>query len=140
MSSKVVKIIVGFLFLSYPFASLGQDGKCILSSNTGTKDIIYAQVDSMPHYPGTEEEFYNFLSANFDWPHHYTDNEILMVTFVVAENGDIQNIKLKRKSKRKDVNEDLLAALEKMAKWIPGRCNGKAVKVEYILPIKIGLN
>ena len=140
MPIKVVKILVGFLFLSHPFVLLGQGGKCVLSSNFGAEIKVYTQVDNMPQYPGTKEEFYNFLSANFNWPYHYTDNETLMATFIVAENGEIENLELTKISKRKDVNEGLLAALEKMPRWIPGRCNGTAVKVEYILPIKIGLN
>lgn len=135
----MVKIVIGFLLLNIPIVSLEQDEECILSTNYGNQDKVYAQVDSMPRYPGTKEEFYKFLSANFDWPHHYSDNETLMVIFIVTEEGDIKNIELTRKSKREDVNEDLLAALEKMPKWIPGRCKGTAVNVEYILPIRIGL-
>ena len=63
----------------------------------------------------------------------------VFITFVVEKDGSITNVKIIR-----DIGggcgQEAKRVVEMMPKWIPGKQNGKTVRVQYNLPITFKLN
>jgi protein TonB len=60
----------------------------------------------------------------------------IMVSFIVETDGSLSNIKV-----LKDIGygsgAEAIRVLKKSPKWMPGKQNGKPVRVEYTMPISI---
>jgi Ca-activated chloride channel homolog len=99
-------------------------------------------VEQMPSYPGGESVMQKYLIASINYPKSCQDAEIsgtVYVQFVVDADGTIKDIKI-LKSPHKDLSEEAMRVIKAMPKWNPGKSNGKAVKVQYNLPVKFSLN
>ena len=55
--------------------------------------------------------------------------------FVVEKDGSLSNITVVRSLDNSD-DKEAVRIIKKMPKWIPGKLNGKVVRVYYTLPIK----
>lgn len=120
---------------------------------------IFSIVEQMPRFPGCEDmegdnaskkqcadqKMLQFIYKNLKYPELAKDTEIegmVVVSFVVAKDGSIQDAKVRR-----DIGggcgEEGLRIVELMnqlpQKWTPGFQNGQAVNVKYNLPIRIKL-
>ena len=62
-------------------------------------------------------------------------NGTVLASFVVCEDGSICNFKIV-KSPDESLSKETLRVIKKMPNWTPGTKDGKAVKVNYLLPIK----
>lgn len=98
---------------------------------------VYESVEEMPQFPGGQEALMYFLQNNVKYPENAAKNNIqgrVMVQFVVNENGEVSDVTVAR-----SVNDELDAEAIRVAKMLPrfepGRINGKAVAVNYTLPI-----
>jgi len=98
---------------------------------------IFKFVEQMPAYPGGEEAMLKFLSDNVKYPQIARDQEVegrVILTFVVDETGHINDIQV-----LKDIGggcgQAAVDAVRKMPPWTIGRQNGKAVRVQYNLPV-----
>ncbi len=108
---------------------------------TGTENKIFTFVQQMPEYPGGENAMMQFIQDNLKYPSRARDNQTegkVFVTFVVDEVGGIADIKVAR-----DIGDGCGQAavdvVKKMKNWSPGKQNGKAVRVQYTLPIDFTL-
>ncbi len=96
---------------------------------------IFISTDEMPEFPGGEQAMYAFLAKNLRYPageQHIEGN--VYVQFVVEKDGTITNPKVVR-----DIGggcgEEVLRVVRLMPKWKPGMHKGKAVRVQYTLPV-----
>jgi TonB family protein len=100
---------------------------------------VYEMVDEMPMYPGGYNKMNEFIAAEFKLPKEDKKagtKGTFYISFVVDENGNIINPVIK-KSLSKTCDEEALRMVRKMPKWIPGKLNGRNVKVKVNIPIKI---
>ena len=116
------------------------------------KDAIFKVVEEMPEYPGGKEALYKFLGENVKYPKEALKEIVsgtVFVTFVVEKDGSINDIKLlatrlKPEKVSKDIqnafSKSAMNAINMMPKWTPGKTKGKAVRVQYNLPIKYVLD
>lgn len=100
-------------------------------------DEIFVVPEKDPEFPGGEQALYDFLRKNIRYPQAAKDSNIqgkVYVTFVVEKDGTITNLKVLR-----DIGggcgEEALRVLRMMPQWKPGMQLGKAVRVQYNLPI-----
>lgn len=104
-------------------------------------DLIFMKVDEEPSFPGGEEGLRNYLSENIKYSNVAKNGDIqgkVFVAFVVEKDGSLSNIRLIR-----DIGggcgAEAVRVVKNMPKWIPGKQRGKAVRVQYNLPIVFAL-
>ena len=99
---------------------------------------VFTIVESMPEFPGGESALENFLKDNIFYPKAARENHIqgtVYITFVVEKDGSLSDIKVLR-GIGGGCDEEALRVVKLMPKWIPGKQNGKAVKVQYTLAVR----
>lgn len=105
------------------------------------EDEIFQIVEEMPQFPGGDAGLQKYL-ASITYPPIARDNDIegvVYIRFVIDKTGKPTNVEIARGAD-KILNEAALAHLKKMPNWAPGKQRGKAVRVQYIVPIKFRLN
>lgn len=105
------------------------------------EDQIFSVVEDDPEFPGGMDSLLAFLQRNIVYPKLAKENKIegkVYVTFVVEIDGSISNIKVLR-----DIGggcgQEVVRVVKLMPKWIPGKQQGKPVRVQYNLPVKFEL-
>ena len=121
-------------------ASLNLSLNSVTTVNEEAEEIeeeIFTVVETQPQFPGGEDSLYNFIYSNLRYPQsamRYKLEGRVFITFVVEKDGSITNVKIKR-----DIGggcgHEAKRVVEMMPKWIPGKQNGKPVKVQFNLPI-----
>ncbi len=105
------------------------------------EEQIFSIVEEMPSFPGGDEALLKYLGKNIKYPAIAKDAGIqgtVYVTFVVDEKGDVKDVKVLR-SIGGGTDEEAIRVVESMPRWKPGKQRGKAVKVQYNLPIRFTL-
>lgn len=102
---------------------------------------IFTVVENDPEFPGGMEALYKFLRENIKYPQLARDNNItgrVYVTFVVERDGSIANPRV-----LKDIGggcgQEAIRVVKSMPKWTPGKQRGKAVRVQFNLPVSFNL-
>ena len=105
------------------------------------KDGVWDIAETMPEYPGGIDGLRTFMQDNLTVPEKYKDMDTkaeyrIFVQFVVAEDGSITNVELKKpEPSKKDLNDEAVRVVKGMPKWKPGTVDGKPVRVRYVLPV-----
>ena len=105
-----------------------------------TQDKVYMVVEQQPEYPGGYDAMKSFLRDNMLYPEadaRAGTKGTVYVSFVVLESGTITDAKILR-GLSPAIDAEALRVVNMLPAWIPGRQNGKAVKVRYNLPIRFG--
>ena len=100
-------------------------------------DEPFLFVEEMPEFPGGEKALLNYLATNVKYPVVAQENGIqgkVFVSFVIDENGSINNVSLLR-GVDKSLDNEAIRVISSMPKWKPGKQRGKAVKVRFTVPI-----
>lgn len=97
--------------------------------------------EDMPIYPGGEEALFAYIRSNVKYPRESIEinsQGIVYTTFVVERDGRLTDISILRGV---DVflDKEALRVVSQMPKWKPGYQRGKAVRVQFTLPIKFEL-
>jgi periplasmic protein TonB len=88
---------------------------------------IFTVVEEMPGFPGGEEELFKYLRKNIKYPPVARENGMqgrVFVTFVVDKDGKVK---------------EALRVIRAMPDWKAGKQNGRAVSVQYNLPVNFTL-
>ena len=111
--------------------------KPIVETDVEIKDSIVVSttaVEAKPEYPGGLAALYKFVTNTYK-PTSSKSGKIL-VSFIINTNGELENFKILQDIGGNSGNE-LIAVLKKCQKWKPGRQNGRAVRVQYNLPVNV---
>lgn len=122
-------------------------------------DEIFLVVEQMPRFPGcdnlegkeaikqcSDSKLIKFLYKHLKYPAIARENGIqgdVVVKFIVAKDGSVEGVQLLRDIGGQCGAEGLRVVnlMNSMGKiWTPGKQRGKAVKVQFTLPIKFRLN
>ena len=105
------------------------------------EEEVFVVVQDDPEFPGGLDSLKAFIERNLVYPQLAKDQKIegkVYVTFIVEKDGSISNVKVLR-----DIGggcgAEATRVVMKMPKWKPGRQRGKAVRVQYNLPIEFKL-
>ena len=105
------------------------------------EEPIFTVVESEPEFPGGMEALYKYLAQNIKYPQLARENGItgkVYVTFVVEKDGSIANPRILR-----DIGggcgAEAIRVVKSMPKWTPGKQRGKAVRVQFNLPVNFNL-
>lgn len=58
----------------------------------------------------------------------------MIISFVVEDDGSISHVKV-AKSAEPALDREAMRVVKSMPKWIPGKQNGKCVRVRYSVPV-----
>jgi len=121
------------------------NGKNILVDQT-TGIVAYNYIDSneilidaeeRPKFIEGEEALKAFINKNIIYPSYAKENNIegrVIVRFVVEKDGSISNTDILRKLGF-GCDEEVIRLIKSMPKWVPGKQNGKPIRVYFTLPI-----
>ena len=95
----------------------------------------------MPQFPGGSSAMFEYLATSIKYPEKAEENGIqgrVICTFVVNTDGSISDVKVS-KSVDPTLDKEAKRIILEMPKWIPGRQDGKPVKVKYTVPVTFRL-
>jgi TonB family protein len=98
---------------------------------------IFSAVEQEPSPVGGMAAFYKYINQNTAYPNSAKDQDIqgkVFLTFTVEKDGSLDNIKVLR-GLSADINAEAIRVLQNAPKWKPGMQNGRAVRVQYNVPI-----
>lgn len=103
---------------------------------------VFTAVEQQPAYPGGNEAFAKYLTANIKYPAEARKNKVqgrVITSFVVQKDGSITDVKIMR-GIGYGADEEAVRVVKSMPKWNPGMQNGRPVNVVYTVPISFTLN
>gem|GEM_PF-1081900 len=106
------------------------------------EEQIFEKPDIQPSFPGGDIALLEFLSKNIKYPSICQEQSIhgrVYASFVVEKDGSITNIKIMR-SPHPAMSGEATRMLKIMPRWVPGKLNGKPVRVKFSVPIMFRLN
>lgn len=103
------------------------------------EQAVYSTVEEMPSFPGGDKELMKFIAGNLKYPASGDIHGMVVLQFIVDENGNINDVKVLR-SLDPEYDKEAIRVIESMPKWNPGKQNGKPVAVYYTLPVRFKLS
>ena len=98
-------------------------------------------VEESPKYIGGDEARIKFLQNNIQYPEKAREVGIsgtIIVTFVVEKDGSLTDIRILR-GIGGGCDEEAVRVIKLMPNWNPGKQRGKAVRVQFNMPVKFTL-
>jgi protein TonB len=102
---------------------------------------IFTIVEDMPTFPGGDQALLEYMAKNTKYPPLARENGlqgIVVVTFVVDKNGNINNVQVLR-GIGGGCDEEAIRVVKSMPSWKPGKQRGMPVSVQYNLPFRFSL-
>jgi protein TonB len=110
---------------------------------TSSKSPVLVFAEEMPQFPGDEGAFQKYLQENIIYPKSAVmagKQGTVYVSFVVMKDGSIDSVRIERGvMNAPELDEEAKRVISAMPKWIPGKMNGKPVKIKMTVPIKFEL-
>lgn len=104
--------------------------------------FVYMVVEEMPQFPGGANGLMTYLRNSIIYPQQARDAGIqgkCLVTFVVDSSGKVKDARIEKSSGDAALDKESVRVVESMPRWTPGKQSGKAVAVQYTLPITFHL-
>ena len=111
-----------------------------LTGDTTGKEV-FTVVEQQPEFPGGMPALSQHLARTIRYPiaaHKARTQGRVFVEFVVSPTGAINNIHVQR-GIGNGCDEEAVRVIAQMPRWEPGKQNGQAVAVSYVLPIEFRL-
>jgi TonB family protein len=136
--------VIGFVFLfvsafgkitSSPAINNPSDATELVSDDSG--EVPFVAVEEMPEFPGGDASLLKYLAENTTYPQNAKENKIegrVIVRFCVTEKGGVNKISI-IKGVDPELDAEAIRVVSTLPPFNPGRQNGKAVPVWYMVPI-----
>ena len=105
------------------------------------EDQVFTIVEQMPQFGGGESDLLNYLAKNIKYPQMAKESGIsgiVYVTFVVNKAGQVADVRVLR-GIGGGCDKEAIRVVKSMPVWKPGKQRGKAVSVQYNLPVRFVL-
>jgi periplasmic protein TonB len=113
------------------------------TENSGLAIKIEGWSQQMPSFPGGTDAMMAFMTKKVGYSELARQNGTegtIYVSFVVTPNGELTNIKIERSiANGKDLEAQIIRAIQQMPRWTPGFNNGIPVYVKQNIPVKFSL-
>ena len=105
---------------------------------TASGEQIYTFVEQMPHLPNSNgmEPIIQQIQDNFTYPAGPRQEGRIFATFTVLADGSVGNTKI-IKGLAPAFDAAVLAAIQQLPRFEPGKQSGKAVAVSFTVPISV---
>ncbi len=108
-------------------------------SDSSGDNRIYMIVPQMPTFPGDLD---NFMADHLRYPQSAINRGIsgtVNITFVIKKTGAVSDVAV-LSGVSADIDSEAVRVVKSMPPWNPGKKDGKAVNVQYNLPVYFALN
>jgi len=98
-------------------------------------------VEQNPEFPGGFVALQKYLRGNVEYPSSARETRIkgtVYVQFNISNAGKISNARIFR-GLGQAFDEEAIRIVSVMPDWLPGKQNGRAVSVSYLIPVKFNL-
>jgi len=102
---------------------------------------VYTMVEEMPEFPGGDAALRQFIAQHVKYPMAAMEKHIqgkIYVTFVVDKTGKVTDAKIAT-GVDASLDQEGIRVVQSMPLWKPGTQGGKAVDVQYTIPINFVL-
>ena len=100
---------------------------------------IYTLANPMPEFPGGMDSLFSFIRKNLKYPSlDQCFQGRVVIRFVVTKEGTVKQPKI-IKGIVPEADEEALRVVRLMPDWIPGKRNGEAVNVYYMVSVSFKL-
>ena len=113
----------------------------VIASGPVVDNKVFTVVEQMPEFPGGDEALFKFIQKNIQYPDMERENDIqgrVVVGFTVNTDGTLTDIAVK-KGVSSGIDKEAVRVVKLLPNFKPGKQQGKAVRVSYILPIMFKL-
>lgn len=107
----------------------------------GEQEQAFIAVEEMPEFPGGESALIAYIAKNTKYPGIARENNIegrVFISFVVEKDGSISDAKVIR-GIGGGCDEEALRVIKSLPNFKPGKQNGRAVRVQYNVPVNFKL-
>lgn len=132
-----MKKLVFLLLLSFPIALFAQEK---VSANNDT--AVFYFVEKSPEYPGGMESYYKEVGKLVKYPpkaKKYHKEGQVIVQFVVEKDGSVSGFKILKDDVGYGAGKNVIKAMKKLKRWIPGETQGRPVRCSFLLPVHFRL-
>lgn len=99
--------------------------------------------EQMPRFPGGDAAFLRAIMEEMKYPEAAIKEDAqgsVVIRFVVTADGDMQDFSIIKSSDNADLDNEAMRTLRNIkVKWEPGKVDGKAVNVNYTIPVNFKL-
>lgn len=98
-------------------------------------------VEEMPIFPGGDAGMMKYIADNIKYPQICRENNIsgkVFINFIVNEQGKVDKVKVVR-GVDPYLDKEAIRVISSLPDWTPGRQRGKAVRVQFTIPISFAL-
>jgi len=100
-------------------------------------DFVYIYVEKMPEFPGGRDGLNQYIKKNMRYPRIAMENDIqgkIYTSFEIDKTGKVQKLRLLN-SLSPELDNEARRLITQMPPWTAGSQNGKAVSVQYSMPV-----
>jgi len=112
------------------------------SEASAQEDKVFTVVEQQPEYPGGFDPMVQFIAENLRYPEDAKAQGIdgtVFVSFIVEADGAVTNVFVVR-GLGPSLDQEAKRVVELFPNWQPGKQDGQAVRVKFVLPIKFKLS
>ncbi len=105
------------------------------------EEPIFTVVEESASFPGGMQELYKYVGSNLVYPQQARETGTqgkVFITFVVEKDGSLTDVKVLRDI-GSGCGEEAVRVVKSMPKWKPAKQRGKAVRMQFNLPISFTL-
>ena len=102
---------------------------------------VFVAAEVMPEFPGGYAALQKYLMKNLEYPALARRNNVegtVILAFVVNTVGEISDIQV-IKSLGAGTDEEAKRVIKAMPRWSPGKNNGVAVNVKFVVPVRFAI-
>ncbi|MBS7566618.1 M56 family metallopeptidase [Mucilaginibacter sp. Bleaf8] len=106
-------------------------------NNIKQTNEVFTSVEQVPEFEGGMEKFYRYIAQHIRYPKLAYESNVqgrAIITFVVEKDGSLSNIHSLR-DPGAGLGDEAIRVMAQSPRWMPGRQNGKTVRVQYTVPI-----
>ena len=105
------------------------------------KEQTFVVVEQMPQFPGGAAALMKFISENVKYPAQATADKAqgtVIMNFVIKSDGKVDQLNVER-GVHPALDAEAIRVIGLMPDWTPGKQGGKAVDVQFTMPIQFKL-
>ena len=113
------------------------DLKQVVTQAEPAEEQVFDMVEQMPTFPGGTTELMKYIGEHLKYPPIAAENGTqgkVICRFVIGKDGQVRDVTIAR-SLDPYCDKEAIRVIKSMPKWIPGKQNGKAVAVNFTVPI-----
>ena len=109
-------------------------GKYRANTYKSSSNEIVTPIEGLPEFPGGYNKFLAFVNKNLDRSKSAEAGRA-NITFIVEKDGSLSDVRAIGHIFNQPAIDEAIRAVKLSPKWIPGKQNGKPVKVQYTVPV-----